>query len=182
LVELGLGTRLVRLGEEHLDATLGWLSDPALRRQIDSLGQPTAATNAAYWRAQWADPRREDYAILHAAGRHVGNCGLTGIDRSRRKAELWIYLGDSAARGAGSGASAVRLLLRRAFDELELNRVYLRVLANNPAAERFYRRLGFVAEGRWRADTWQDGRPVDALWFSMLADEYRAQATREPGS
>jgi RimJ/RimL family protein N-acetyltransferase len=169
------GDTLVPMGETHLAATLAWLRDPMLRRQLDTFGEPTADGNAAYWRAHWADPTREDYAILDGAGRHVGNCGLCHIDPRRRKAELWIYVGESTTRGSGVGSSAVEALLARAFDGLRLNRIYLRVVADNPAAERFYLRLGFVPEGRWRQDTWHDDEPVDSLWFSILAAEYRAR-------
>lgn len=161
------------MDEEHLAATLAWLRNPALRRQLDSLGEPTATGNVAYWHMRWADPRRESYAILDRTGRHVGNCGLDGIDFRRRKAELWIYIADAADQRSGCGADATQALLARAFEGLGLYRVFLRVLANNLAAERFYRRLGFVREGCWRADTWQDEQPIDALWYSMLADEYR---------
>jgi len=166
-----VAARLVRMDASHLSATLRWLQDPELRRQVDSLSAPTEETNAAYWRVRWRDPEREDYAILALDDRHVGNCGLCHIDRHRRKAELWIYLGEATARGRGIGRAAVEALLRRAFDELGLYRVYLRVAADNPAAARFYERLGFLAEGRWRADTWHDGRPVDSLWYSLLAGE-----------
>jgi RimJ/RimL family protein N-acetyltransferase len=159
------------MGEEHLESTLGWLSDPLLRRQIDSLGEPSADEHARYWRTRWSDPGREDYAILDGDGQHVGNCGLSGIDVRRLKAELWIYLGER--RGRGIARAAAGRLLERAFCELRLNRVYVRVLLNNPRAERFFRGLGFVDEGRLRDDTRQDGRFVDALWLSMLAREFR---------
>jgi RimJ/RimL family protein N-acetyltransferase len=140
------------------------------------LGAPPAETNAAHWRAHWANPAREDYAIEDQAGLHRGNCGLCNIDRRRRKAEIWAYIGDG--RGSGLGMAAVERLLRRGFEELGLNRIYLRVLTDNPEAERFWRRFGFQPEGRWREDTLLDGKFVDSLWFSLLAREYQECQTR----
>ena len=165
--------QLVPFGEDHLEATLGWLQDPGLRCQLDTLAEPTAAANTAYWRANVADPSREDYAILDGDGRHQGNCGLRDIDRQRRKAQIWAYVGEQ--RGSGLGWAAVQRLLTRGFDELGLNRVYLRVLADNPGAERFWQRLGFRLEGQARQDTCLDGRFVDSRWYSMLAEEYAAK-------
>jgi RimJ/RimL family protein N-acetyltransferase len=154
----------------HLAATLEWLRDVDLRRALDSLDEPTGRGNREYWRARWADPRAESYAIVDAKGEHVGNCGLRDIDSRRRKAELWIYV--AKQRGRGVGAAAVAALLDRAFGQLGLNRVYLRVVAHNISAYRFYLRLGFVAEGRARADTWWGDEPVDATLMSILAVEH----------
>lgn len=164
---------LIRMADCHLPNTYRWLHDSAeLRRQVDCLEAPTEEGNQAYWRANWQNSRREDYAIVAIAdNRHIGNCGLCDIDASRKKAQLWIYLGDSY--GEGTGTAAVDQLLTRAFGALELDRVYLRVVASNPRALRFYQKLGFVEEGVSRQDTIADGCPVDAICMSMLKSEYR---------
>ncbi len=161
--------RLVRLSDEHLASTHDWLQDPALREQLDCTSAPTADSNRAYWHAKRLERTREDYAIVEN-GRHVGNCGLCNIDVTRRKCELWIYLGER--RGSGGGSTAVRQLLGRAFTALRLDRVHLRVLADNPRAQAFYEKLGFMTEGRLRHDTRRDGTPVDSIVMSILADEY----------
>jgi diamine N-acetyltransferase len=164
--------RLNSMGPEHIDATYAWLAtSPHLRRQIDSLGIPTPERNRAYWERNFADQSREDYAIVEQTDGHIGNCGLMGIDRERRKAELWIYLAE--AKGRGYGSAALNLLLRRAFVELELNRVHLRVVSSNERAVAFYQRAGFSLEGCARADTIHDGTPTDSILLALLRDEYR---------
>lgn len=160
----------MQFSEHHFEATLQWLQDPALRHQLDTLTAPTAEANANYWRAKLAEPAREDYAIVDGCGKHRGNCGLRDIDTTRRKAEMWAYIGEG--RRNGLGRAAVEQLLRRAFAGLMLNRVYLRVLADNAAAERFWRQFGFQFEGQWRQDTYLDGQFIDSRWFSLLAHEY----------
>ena len=163
--------RLVRFDEEHFEATRCWLTNSArLREQIDCLLGPTRSGNEAYWRANLKDGTREDYAILTAAG-HVGNCGLNEIDSKRGKAQLWIYLGTQ--EGSGVGGKAVRALLARAFDELALERLYIRVLFSNPRAYAFYKSLGFVDEGRLRHDTVHNNVYVDSFLLSMLSGEYK---------
>jgi len=169
--------RLVRMGEEHIDRTCNWLAQSAaLRAQIDSLDVPTLDGNRRYWQQKLQDQSREDYAILAAAARHVGNCGLVAIDPRREKAELWIYLGETY--GKGVGGTALHLLLNRAFDELKLHRVYIRVVATNPRALAFYLRAGFKVEGQARGDTIQDGKRLDATLLSILSNEYRPRQDR----
>lgn len=172
---------LAPFAEEHSDATFNWLvSDTLLRSQIDSLSPPeTRDENRAYWRRRRDDARRADFAILHA-GRHIGNCGLSDIDRSRGKAQMWIYV--ALDRGSGVGEKAARTLLAHAFDEMRLQRVYLRVLASNPQALRFYARLGFRQEGLFRRDTIQKGVSIDAHALALLAEEYSAASWNAPKS
>jgi RimJ/RimL family protein N-acetyltransferase len=163
--------RLVTMSEEHLPATLKWLTESQdLRRQIDCLSIPSQHGHWQYWQKKWSDVSREDYAILNAHAVHVGNCGLCDLDLPRRKAQLWIYLGDSY--GAGNGTAAAAQLLHRAFVCLALNRVYLRVVAENLEALRFYERIGFVREGILRHDTIHEGMYVDSLLMAMLANDY----------
>lgn len=162
--------RLEPLGAEHLERTWSWLQDPELRAAIDSLAAPTRDENDRYWRSRLADPTRDDFAVI-AGDVHVGNCGLLRDD-ARSKAELWLYLG--VGRGAGIGREAVRLLLQRAFGELGLGRVYLRVLSTNPGAVAFWRATGFVDEGRWRRDTVVNGSPADSIWLAVLREEWDA--------
>jgi len=154
----------------HLLQTQRWLQDENLRRQIDCLAPPTEEENEQYWEKCWRDTTREEYVILDNGGQHIGNCGLCSIDKKRKKCEIWIYLG--LGQGKGSGSAAVGKLIGRAFGELGLERIYLRVLATNTAAARFYEKLGFVYEGRWRADTVLGQDRIDSLWYSMLRNEW----------
>lgn len=172
--------RLVRMNEAHLASTLTWLSESErLRRQIDSMSAPTAAGNVAYWQANWSNRTRRDFAIVDRET-HVGNCGLCNIDEVRKKCELWIYLG--GGYGGGSGTQAVELLLAHSFRELQLNRTYLRVVSDNPRALTFYKRIGFVEEGRFRQDTRHGDTYVDSIWLAILASEYFARPARALGA
>lgn len=162
---------LEHLAAVHVDAAARWLRDPELRTAIDTTARPDPAGNRAYWESRLADPAERCFAILDGAD-HVGNCGLR-VDAARRKAELWIYLGER--RGRGLGTEAVAELLRLGFEELTLNRVYLRALATNEGALRFWRCFGFVEEGRWRQDAWVDGLPVDSIWFGLLRHEWKGR-------
>src|SRR3989338_1005175 len=152
--------RLVKLGEPHLENTRKWLTQRGLRLQIDSLGKTDPKTNRAYWQKKWNDKREASFAILSETGEHVGNCGLSHVDRQRKKAELWIYLGKRL--GSGYGRAAVSQLLKFGFQKQKLNRIYVRVLANNLGAQSFFRALNFKEEGRWRQDTCHHGEYIDS--------------------
>lgn len=61
-----------------------------------------------------------------------------------KEAEYGIFLGEEKALGRGIGTEAARLILRFAFEELGLLRVYLRVLQENEAAIASYHKAGFA--------------------------------------
>jgi RimJ/RimL family protein N-acetyltransferase len=161
--------RLRPMLAEHVGATFGWLEDGDLRAAIDSRGAPEPEEHAAYWARRLAAKDEEAYAVT-AGGRHVGNGGLL-VDPRRRKAELWLYIGEPASRGAGVGREAARLLLERAFAGLGLRRAAVRVVSTNPAAVRFWRSLGFVEEGRLR----EDAGDADSIWLGLLRGEWEAR-------
>ena len=164
-----MGMALVPFGDQHIASTYPWLESAELRARIDSTAAPTADGHERYWRRRIGDKERPTFAIT-LDGAHIGNCGLV-VDDRRRKAELWIYLG--LERGRGVGRAATEELLAEAFDRRSLHRVFVRVLATNESALRFWRSRGFADEGRLRADTWVDGSPVDALVLGMLQAEWR---------
>jgi len=163
---------LVDMEECHINNTYRWLCDSSeLREQVDCLQAPTEEGNRAYWYLRREDGRREDYAIVTSSdNKHIGNCGLCDLDPLRQKAQLWIYLGESFGKGVGPVAAAQ--LINRGFCQLNLERIYLRAVANNLRALHFYRKLGFVEEGRFRRDTLVDGQPMDIVCMAILRSEY----------
>lgn len=76
----------------------------------------------------------------------VGSCQLHSIDAVEGSAELQVRIGVPAARGIGVGTAACRALLRHAFDDLNLRRVYLHLIDTNLPARRLYEKLGFTVD------------------------------------
>lgn len=66
------------------------------------------------------------------------------------------------------------MLLAIGFGDLNLRRIFLRVLADNTAAIRLYQSLGFIEEGRLREAVFVDGRYQDLLMMGLLQSEYRS--------
>ena len=63
------------------------------------------------------------------------------------------------------------LLLRHAFDDLDLRRVQLQVFAHNERAIRCYENAGFQREGTLRATRYVDGSPRDVVLMGALRHE-----------
>ncbi|MCC8402165.1 GNAT family N-acetyltransferase [Paraburkholderia sp. MMS20-SJTN17] len=103
----------------------------------------------------------------------VGVTYLLGIDWVNRCAEFSIQIGAESARGRGIGEAATRLTLDHAFDDLNLNRISLTVLASNARAIALYDKVGFRAEGLLREAVFKGGRYLDMVPMALLAADRR---------
>ena len=114
---------------------------------------------------------------LTSTSQHIGNIYLRRIDWIARHAKLDIFLGDSNQRSKGYGQAAVRLLIKHAFEDLGLVRVWLTVLESNEGATRAYEKCGFVLEGKLRKHFFSGGRFIDLLMMGLCADDLPAKSS-----
>lgn len=106
----------------------------------------------------------------------VGLVGLDGISWTNGTAYLSIGIGEAGHRGQGYGREAMALLMRFAFDELNLHRLCLTVFSYNEAAMALYESLGFVREGVYREHLHRDGRRYDMILYGILRHEWENAA------
>jgi RimJ/RimL family protein N-acetyltransferase len=100
----------------------------------------------------------------------IGDVVLHSFHWRHRRAEVGFFV-VPAARRKGVAAEAVRLASDFAFDRLGIERVALVTTPENDAAHGLARRLGFTREGVLRSYTFEQGRFVDNVVFSLLAGE-----------
>ncbi len=118
---------------------------------------------------------RVGFAIRTLADdRLIGLIGLYVISWVNREAFMGIQIGERDYWGKGYGTDALRVLLRYAFDELNLDRISLSVLEGNERAMRSYEKCGFRYEGRERKVWAYDGRRWDEVYMGLLREEWAA--------
>jgi RimJ/RimL family protein N-acetyltransferase len=78
------------------------------------------------------------------------------------------------------GTEATQLVLKYGFEQLQLHRVSLRMLAYNERAITSYEKAGFKREGIERESALVDGRWYDDVMMGAVADEWRQ--THAPGT
>ncbi|MFN8449596.1 MAG: GNAT family protein [Anaerolineae bacterium] len=87
---------------------------------------------------------------------------------------------DPALRGRGYGTDALRVALRYAFLELNLNRVGLDVMSYNAAGIRAYTKVGFTHEGTQRSVVFRDGVYYDIHMMGILRSEWETLYNQPP--
>jgi RimJ/RimL family protein N-acetyltransferase len=124
---------------------------------------------------RWVEERHTDSAwfAIDVDEGLIGICGLHAIDQYHQRADVGIRIGKAYWR-MGFGHDAIRTLVDYGFQQLNLLKVSLRVLADDERAVGAYRKAGFVEEGRLRSHSWYDGRRHDELMMSVLREEWSA--------
>jgi [ribosomal protein S5]-alanine N-acetyltransferase len=112
-------------------------------------------------------------------GTFIGWCGLVQWNPDYRSAALG-YCFDAAAWGQGYATEAARVLLRWAFDTLDLNRVQAETDTRNTASARVLEKLGFVREGTLREDCIVNGEVSDSWVFGLIRRDWPASSEPVP--
>lgn len=127
----------------------------------------------------WAERRAYDFTVrpIDDMDRHIGNVSVwpTSVQNSVGEVGYWIR-SDETGKGYAKEAAAVAVDV--GFSELGLHKLTLRIAVGNDASETIAKRLGFTYEGVLRDEVKVGGRWLDHTSWSMLDDEWAANAAR----
>jgi RimJ/RimL family protein N-acetyltransferase len=156
---------------EDLPAYVTWLNDPQVLEQFGQM-VPLSLTREEQWYEQMLqDASMRNFAIEYE-GQHIGGAGFSHIDFRKRTAEVGLFIGRVDLWDHGLGYDVLNTLVRFGFEQMNLNRIYLRVFENNERGVHLYNKVGFQHEGRWRQAEYRHGRYQDLLWMSILRQEW----------
>ena len=113
------------------------------------------------------------------SGEVVGDCGIHFPRDDDRQVELGITL-SPRHQGQGLAAEAVECVLGYVFDSLRKHRVWAVTDAQNDAAARLFRRLGFRQEAHYVEHVWFKGRWGSESLFALLRREWAERAPGRP--
>lgn len=111
------------------------------------------------------------YAVVNEADEYLGTISLKDIDNVNKCAEYAVSF-RKCAQGTGAASYATSEILRFAFEELGLHRVYLNVLTTNLRANSFYKKMGFKFEGTSRDSLFLNGKYESLNWYAMIRSEF----------
>jgi RimJ/RimL family protein N-acetyltransferase len=118
-----------------------------------------------------SEPDGFGIAVIERDGVAVGSVTWERVNRRSRIASVGGLALDPSARGSGTAALALELLVDELLDDRGFHRVQLEVYAFNDRALRFFESAGFVREGVRRKAYWRDDRWVDGVLFGLLAED-----------
>jgi diamine N-acetyltransferase len=102
----------------------------------------------------------------------IGITGLFRIDFVSRSAIFYISIYDPDFWSKGYGNEATKLILKYAFDILNLNRIQLHVAKENIKGVNAYEKAGYKIEGTLREAMYHNNQYIDFYVMGILRKEY----------
>lgn len=155
------------------EALYRWRNDAAIRSTMIG-GIPIALAEHDAWFDRVRTSDQDLVTVFELDGEPAGVISLARVDLVHRHARWGFYLRPGAPLPPGSGSRMGFLLLRHAFDELELHRVYADVVCSNERSLGMHRKLGFTHEGIQREHVRRGESWDDVVLFGMLRAEFDA--------
>lgn len=105
-------------------------------------------------------------------GVFAGEVNLNSVQRGPFQNAYVGYWIDEAQAGCGYTPEAVVLMMRYAFDELDLHRIQISIVPRNAASRRVVEKLGLRAEGVAERYLEINGVWEDHIRFAMTSEEW----------
>ncbi len=150
-----------------------WRNNPLILKTVFNSRPINQTEHLAWFNSLINNPKRLEFIIeIVESGEAIGRIGFDNIDHFNQKAEYSISIGETTAWGKGYGSEASHLILEYGFNQLNLNKIYLKVFADNQPAVKLYEKMGFIVEGVLKKDVFKDGEFRDVLFMSIFREDY----------
>ncbi len=160
---------------EDFDEISDWYTEGNFLRNLDTAPARPLSGEALEQTYRNLDQNTEYYFHVRTQedDRLIGFVTLYNIDWSNQISQLAIAIGDPADRGHGYGTEALNLMLNYGFNELNLYKVCLDVIATNHAAIAVYQNSGFEFEGTNKLAVKRDGARYDLYSMGLFASDFQ---------
>ncbi|CAM4075348.1 GNAT family N-acetyltransferase [Kerstersia similis] len=172
----GSRIKLTPLEKKHLEKRVEYINDEAVQATLNFDYPTSLAKTEAWFSKNLLVSNRMDFAIVDTEGNTIGFAGYINIDRTTKKAELYIFIGRDFWSG-GYGREAYKLLTNYGFIELGLNRVYGYQLGHNHKAHNSVKKIGWSVEGFLKDDVYSHGEIKGRSVVAILRSEWELNPT-----
>lgn len=98
---------------------------------------------------------------------HFGNISLSDIDFINRRSDWGLVLGETNYWNKGFAKEASFLILKHAFDSLNIRRIYSGTTSENIGGQKLMEAMGMLKEGLRKNHIFKNGKYLDVLDYGM---------------
>lgn len=168
-------TQLRALERDDMPLLQKWMNDSELTYWLGPRAPISLEEQNHWFDLLLANPSKRKLMIEDLEGNAIGLVSLMNINYKDNCAEFGIYLGENNSLGKGYGKDATETMLRFAFRELGLNRIYLFVLQENARAIKSFESCGFTQDAVLRESMFFNGIYHNQVLMSILHSEFKSR-------
>lgn len=109
---------------------------------------------------------------IKETGEYIGNTFLTDVDYINRSGHCPAFIGAKEHWGKGYGTDARILILKHAFHDRGLQRIWGRVIEGNTRSLRMAEKCGYKMEGTLRKSLFRNGMFYNEHVLSVLREDF----------
>ena len=165
---------LAPLNMDHVEIYARWHNDPRVRIYGRMILPQTVEEIK-----KWLEPkdyrykRSLDFEIWHNQDeKPIGDCSVFQINWVLAKGLLGLTIGEPEYWGEGIATEATKLLIKYAFEELNLYKLDAFIYEPNIASFRCAEKNGFKRVATLEKDIYVDGKYLNTYLYSLLKEDW----------
>ena len=166
----------IAINTDNIGLYAKWINDPKVRiYSRNEMPLTTEEVKKRYFSQEGEKGWREIIAfeLWHKQDQKtIGLTGLTSIRWTARWANAFLQIGEVSYWNQNIATEATQMLLKYAFDELDLNRISATIAVHNVGSWRVAEKSGFIFEGILKHEDYVDGEYVDVKSYHYLKEDW----------
>lgn len=158
--------------EEDIEKAVEFINDEEVKKLLDS-NIPFPMTK--WQEEEWVRSRKAnsdltyDFAIEDLkTGKYIGGCSINECDVKNRTCVIGIMIGDKEYWSKGYGSDSLKVLTKFIFEEVNMNKIKLKVFSFNNRAIACYKKVGFKEEGILKKELYRNGKYHDEILMAIF--------------
>ncbi|TYS59861.1 GNAT family N-acetyltransferase [Sutcliffiella horikoshii] len=148
------------------------INSPEVENLVGGWSFPVATMQQEKWYEKVINEKDNFRWAIDTEDGFIGIATLGPIDWKNRNAFHGIKIGPKASRGKGYGKDTVMAIMKYAFEELQLERLYGSMMTTNIPSVKLYEKCGWKIEGTRRNHIFKNNEYRDQYIVGILRDEY----------
>lgn len=165
--------------KEDMEFLREMINDEEMEKNVVGWSFPVSKYEQEKWFESQMLNKNNLRFIIELEGKRIGLATITNIDWKNRKACHGIKLYGEDIKRKGLGTDAVVTIMKYAFEELQINKLYSTILEYNEASLRLFEKCGWEREGILKESVYKNNKYVNEIVIGILKEQYENKKIRK---